>query len=172
MQLPSEPVPGKPITHLWGALVVRCLRAFRVCSSPDIMVNTTPAGTTLSLRQAATRGANAFPWESIAFGYSLSNATCTIYSGSIRMHGLAVYPLAAATPVTLTGATPWVFLSVAVGAATGTAPTVAVLASEPASTSTTLRIPLYRFSLVSGSTTYALARVHNLGDVNIAAPLR
>jgi hypothetical protein len=115
--------------------------------------------------------ASAFPWHKLAFGYSLSGTTCTIYPGAIRLHGLAIYPLTEATDVTLTGSEPYVYLSIAVNAATGTAPTVAVSASEPVSTASTLRIPLFTFTLISGSN-YAMQDIHNLGDINNFAVLR
>jgi hypothetical protein len=110
-----------------------------------------------------------FDYRKIAFGYSLAGATCTIYPGDIRLHGLAEYPLDEANEVTLTGSTEWVYVEIARGAVTGTAPTIGHSSTKPASNTTTLRLPLYLFTLTGG--TYELSRICRLGDVDFDTPL-
>jgi len=127
-------------------------------------VVTTPTGIELYLDDQS------FPWSLLAFGYELDADECTIKPGTIRMHGIAEYPLTIAAAVTLTGSTEWVYAEVQRGAATGTAPTIAHSSTEPETTSTHLRIPLYKFtSPASGR--YTLAQICNMGDVNLDTPI-
>lgn len=117
-----------------------------------------------------------FPWQKISFGFRLGRdgqtgaPVVTIYPGTIRLHGLASWMLTADTEVTLAGNPCHVHAAVAVGAADGTAPAIAVMTSMPVSTASTMRFPLYKFELQGDR--YVLAQVFNLGDINLAAPLR
>ena len=111
-----------------------------------------------------------FPWSLLAFGYSLNAAVCTIYPGTIRMHGIAKYPLATAATVTLTGSTEWVYAEVQRQDTTGTAPTIAHSSTEPETNSTHLRIPLFKFTSPAANR-YTLARICNMGDVNLDTPI-
>ena len=116
------------------------------------------------------RGVGAFPWSKLAFGYSLNGDVVTIYPGTIRMHGIAEYPLPDSADVALSGSTEWVYTEVARGAVTLTTADIKHSATEPATTSTHLRVPLYKFtSTVPG--TYSLARICNMGDINLDTPI-
>jgi hypothetical protein len=111
-----------------------------------------------------------FPWRKMSYSHSLNGDVVTINVGSIRMHGIAVYPNTVAATVTLTGSTEWVYLEVARGATTGTTPDVKHSATEPETTSTHLRIPLCKFtSTVAG--TYTLERICSIGDINLDTPI-
>ena len=110
------------------------------------------------------------PWSKFAYGYSKSGAVITIYPGTIRMHGIAEYPNSDSETVTLTGSTEWVYLEVARGETTLTTPDVKHSATEPQTNSTHLRIPLYKFTS-STPGTYTLARICNLGDINLDTPI-
>ena len=108
-----------------------------------------------------------FPWCKFAFGYSISGEVVKIYPGTIRKHGIGNYALSSETEVTLTGATEWVYAQMS--RAGGTV-SIKHSATEPASNSTTLKVPLYLFSFVASS--YSLERVCNLGDINFDTPIR
>ena len=113
---------------------------------------------------------NGFDWSKLSYGYSIGGAVVTIYPGTIRMHGVAEYPNAVSETVTLTGSTEWVYAEGARGAVTLTTPDIKHSSTEPATTSTHLRIPLYKFtSTVPG--TYSLARICNMGDINLDTPM-
>jgi len=116
------------------------------------------------------QASTSFPWSKLAFGYSLNGDVVTIYPGTIRMHGIAEYPLPDSADVALSGSTEWVYTEVARGAVTLTTADIKHSATEPATTSTHLRVPLYKFtSTVPG--TYSLARICNMGDINLDTPI-
>jgi hypothetical protein len=105
-----------------------------------------------------------------SFACSTAGYVCTVQPGTIRMHGLAEYPLSSAGTVTLTGSTEYVYLEVARGETTGTTPDIKHSSTEPATTSTHLRIPLCKYtSTVAGS--YTLERILHDGDVQLDTPL-
>lgn len=127
--------------------------------------------TTTSVSSAGTISAyENMPWHQIAFGYKLAADVVTIYPGTIRMHGIAKYPLASEATVTLTGATEYVYAQIARGESTGTAPTIAHSTTEPETTSTHLRVPLYSFESVAAGK-YKRTRILNMGDINLDTPL-
>ncbi len=132
-----------------------------------------------------TGGAGAaFPWSKLSFGYRLITDTeadpperkVRIYPGAIRMHGVAVYHLApnlgldgAGDEIALSGADVWVFAQVTRGASPGAGVGIGMSSNEPLTTTTTLRIPLYRFTLEGDR--YVLAQICNMGDINLDTPL-
>ncbi len=179
-----HPITGRPVRTY--------LRDFRRVLSPALhtraasgSTTASPAGTVVYPRGGAG-GGPAFPWRKLAFGYQLIHHSETdppesrvrIYPGSIRMHAVAIYTLeadilnldGAGAEVTLIGVGPWVYAQVTRGAADGTPPEILVSTSEPITTTTTLRIPLYRFKLQEGGT-YALLEICNMGDINLDTPL-
>jgi hypothetical protein len=116
-------------------------------------------------RSDVVRGSG-FPWSTLALGYALSGTTCTIYAGTLRLHGIGTYAVAQAD-VSLSGETEWVYLyHNRDHGSTG----ISHSATEPASTTDQLRIPLYRFTQNAGGW-FTLSRVCNMGDVNIDAPV-
>jgi len=113
---------------------------------------------------------DSFPWTKLAFGYTLSGATCTIYPGKVRLHSSSEFPLADSAELTLTGTTAWVYAEVPKGSVTGTGVTIAFSSTEPATTATHYRLALYKFiSSTPGS--YTLDRICNMGDFNFDTPL-
>jgi len=120
-------------------------------------------------------GGPAFPWTKTAFGYSLvydavsGDTVCTIRPGQVIMHPLKTYSLAAATDVTLSGTYAVVHLVIDRVSA-GTDITIAC-DTLAVSDGGIMRIPLYTFKQLGGGG-YELETIHNMGDVNFAAPVR
>ena len=111
-----------------------------------------------------------FPWTKLAFGYSLSGAVCTIYPGAIRMHGIGRFELSHPQNVNLTGSVEWVYVELPRGSTNGTPPTISHSFGHPQTTSTSLRVPLYKFT-ASAPTVYVLDRICNMGDINLDTPI-
>ncbi len=120
-------------------------------------------------------GGGVFPWKLLSFGFSLvydadaEETTCTIYPGDVIMHHMRTYTLAASADVVLSGATAIVH---AVMDRMGSSPDIEIACDTVAeSTGSQMKIPLYTFT-EKGAGRYALARIHNMGDVNFSAPVR
>ena len=129
-------------------------------------------------------GGPGFPWHKLSFGYRLVHDTesdppewhARIYPGAIRMHGVAVYRLdsnplidGAGVEVTLAGVEPWVYAEVTRGQSQGDPVGIGISSNEPLTTTTTLRIPLYRFKQEGAR--YVLSHIANMGDINLDTPL-
>lgn len=186
MKLPGRPAKGQPLDASWGLQIVEYLRSITPRTSASIRVSRAAGGSSYELRQSQSAGGGAsFPWSKLSFGYRLVRDTeadppewlVRIFPGAIRLHGVAVYSLEAnplladdaGAEVTLTGSTVWVYAYVARGAANGTTVSIDRVNSEPLSTSTTLRLPLYKFELKGDR--YVLAQICNMGDINLDTPL-
>ena len=116
-----------------------------------------------------TLGGAGFPWSLLAFGYSLSDATCTIYPGTIRLHGIGTYSVAQ-TNVTLTGAVEWVYVEQV--KATPATTSIKHSATEPESNVAYRRLPLYKFEAEAG--VYSLSSpggIRHMGDFNFDTPI-
>lgn len=107
-----------------------------------------------------------FPWEKLAFGYLLDSPVVTIYAGTIRMHGSIIIAVSQ-DDITLTGTTDWVYVQHVRDSAAGT---IQHTGTEPETTSTHLRVPLYKFTADAG--VYSLAQICHMGDINFDTPLR
>ena len=110
-----------------------------------------------------------FPWKRLSFGYSKANDVITVYPGAIRQHGRTIYDLVASTEVTLSGAIEWVYAQVE-RADPGSSVLILHSTTEPETTSTHLRIPLYKFTSTD-SIKYTLERICNMGDINFDTPI-
>ena len=55
MRLPDLPAAGEPLTEAWGRRVIACLRAVWPRSSPSILVDVGPGGTTYQARDKSQR---------------------------------------------------------------------------------------------------------------------
>jgi hypothetical protein len=127
-------------------------------------------GGTVTLSELGLRFEIAPETAGATFDFTLAGSTVTVHPGALRMHGLGIHALAADTDVVLSGATEWVYLELARSDQKGTtAPTVAHSATEPETTSTHLRIPLYKFTATAG--VYSLVMRCNVGDINLDAPV-
>ena len=128
--------------------------------------------------QIEVDGGASFPWALLAFGYTLAFdaetavTTCTIYEGTVRLHGLGVATLPSAeNEIVLEGEPCWVFVSYARSATQPSWLSLQIASSEPVSTSSTVRIPLYRFD-AGAPGQYTLGRICNMGDINFDTPIR
>jgi len=122
-------------------------------------------------------GGSGFPWDKLAFGYALAVTEagaheCTIHPGAVRLHGIGNLSLAEDAKVTLTGDPEWVFVEYARSMSSpGGAVTIGHSATEPESTSATVRVPLYRFDARADGG-YTLGMICHLGDVQFDSPIR
>ena len=132
-------------------------------------------------RPVVTGGGAGFPWSKMAFGYRLiveageteedpSTTLCRIFPGKIRMHGIGNRTLANEQDVALGASEEWVYVQFARGGSSGPA-SISHSFTEPVSTSTTVRIPLYVFERLNGGA-YSLKQICNMGDVNFDTPIR
>jgi hypothetical protein len=105
-------------------------------------------------------GGATFPWSKLAFGYSLSGTTCTIYGGSIRIARVGTYAVGE-TNVTLSGAVVWIYVRHAYDHGETT---IEVSATEPSGSTDYMEFPLYNFVRNAGGA-YELSRICNMGDI-------
>ena len=106
-------------------------------------------------------------WDKIAFGSTLSGNVATIYAGNLRQHGILNVAVSE-TNVTLTGDPEYVYVNHTRGSSTAS---ILHSSSEPVSNSTTLKVPLVKCSVVSGTTYQIDMRMH-FGDINLDTPIQ
>lgn len=196
MQMPSRPIQGQPLAASWGIQILDYLRSITPRSSASVRVRTGAGGTTyeVSARPASASpvAAGLFPWHLLAFGYALDLAwdedddeyqtTCTIYPGTVRIHGITEMGFAddEAVAVTLTGTPCMVYLQYARPAG-GIEVQVANPDPEtglwPRTNSSHVTLPLYIFDGEPPEPgepylRYRLARICHMGDFNFDTPIR
>lgn len=116
-----------------------------------------------------------FPWSKVAFGYSLaydsdtSISTCTIYAGTLRIHGIGEVSLAE-TDVTLLSETCTVYVQVERGY-TGSGGAILASASPSASNNSHYRFPLYTFAYDGTTGRHTLETIHHFGDIQLDTPV-
>jgi hypothetical protein len=111
-------------------------------------------------------GGPQFPFYSkLRFGCKLSGTTCTIFAGTVHIHGKGDYDCAEAD-VVLSGATEYVYVTWSRAAP---APSIGHAASLPVTNVSTVYVPLYCFSAVTNG--YTLKWIHHMGDLNFDTPL-
>jgi len=108
----------------------------------------------------------AFPWDKLAFGYAGITTGVTIYTGTIRLHGIGNYTVAE-DDVSLTGATEWVYVEQSKSSPNTTS--IKHSATEPATNTSFRRLPLYKFT--NDGSGYILAQICHMGDFNFDAPI-
>lgn len=108
-----------------------------------------------------------FPFDKLAFGFSLNGDVVTIFPGTLRIHGTGLFPVAE-IDVTLTGSVEFVFLA---HSRDHNSTSITHSTTEPETTSNELRVPLYKFTADTPGL-YELDRILNMGDINIDTPLR
>ena len=101
----------------------------------------------------------------LRFGVKLRSTTCTIYAGTVHIHGAGDYNVAE-TAVVLSGATEYVYVTWARAAPV---PAIGHAASLPITNVSTVYVPLYSFTAVTGG--YRLQWIHHMGDLNFDTPL-
>ena len=119
-------------------------------------------GSDLDIPPPGDGDSSSFDMTTRAFGYALSSASVTIYPGSIRIHGIGQWTTSE-TDVSLSGATIWIYLR---HRKSDHQTDILSIATEPESTSSEYRIPLYRFTSADYGTTYTLALDCWTGDLN------
>lgn len=169
----AQPVPGLSVRRY----LTQLRRDIRPALDVRAVSGTThrgPAGTTLYPRATAV---DAFPWDKVSFGHTLAydaataKTTCTIYPGTVRLHGLGQVALAASSDIILAGNPCWVFFMFSRVAALPGTITLTLSTNEPVSSPNIMRIPLRRFDATTAGQ-YALGRICVLGDINLDTPIR
>jgi len=133
----------------------------------------TRTGATATRRASTVRewpvSGSGFPWNKIAFGWSLAGSECTINAGRLHIHGIGVVSFGATT-VTLLAETCTVYAQCA--RASFFAGEIAVSASPAATSNTHYRFPLYTFTYVTETTSYETPpAIHHFGDLHLDAPV-
>jgi len=110
------------------------------------------------------------PWASLAFAYSQDNADITIRAGNLRIHGSKNIAVPETT-VTLTGTPEWIYVE---HERTSDTASIQHATTEPETTPTLLRYPLYRFLFDTDLQAYRLADqgIKHVGDIQLDTPLR
>jgi len=107
------------------------------------------------------------PWNRLAFGYYLVKNVVTIYTGNLRQHGIQNISISE-TDVTLSGDPEYVYVNHQRGSSSAT---ILHSQTEPVSNSTTLKVPLYKFEVVTGMI-YKISQILHFGDINFDTPIQ
>lgn len=170
------PTPGQPVRHF--------MRSFGAAINPGLNTRSAsgtthrgPGGTTIYPSPSS-----AFPWHLFSFGYALSfdsssaETTCTIYTGTVRIHGITNLVLAE-TEIVLTGTPAYVVIEYA---RPGGPLSLVVSNTDPVSTASTVRVPLHIFEGASvqpdpeapAYLRYTHRRALVIGDIQIDTPIQ